>query len=291
MDLSNSYLGFLQTAASTSFPDPKLDEALDCDEMIDRVNNLLLDPAGVHAERKNFSKLLLDSDADWTPFVHFQLRRVRAVNALGGPRMRVVWHKTFRVLGRIPRYPEDAAHILDAEKAIEAIIAHMDGQGKVVIAAAGYGDRDGEEDGDGDGDRAEGRVFCAKMFSHRWERSSPDPACAHPDDPAHKKARALAEYGRGGVCTVVAQQRFEYFFWVDYAGIDQRPGTPWKALGIAKLPAYIASCIETIFYLSRTPGLQYEPRAWTRLERMLSYVYNSCARRFVLLDEEYGACL
>ena len=96
------------------------------------------------------------------------------------------------MLGRIPRYPEDAAHILDAEKAIEAIIAHMDGQGKVVIAGAGDGDKDGEEDGDGDGDRAEGRVFCAKMFSHRWERSSPDPACAHPDDPAHKKARALS---------------------------------------------------------------------------------------------------
>merc|ERR1712176_93014 len=56
-----------------------------------------------------------------------------------------------------------------------------------------------------------------------------------------------------------------------------------KWLGVAKLPAYVASCIEMIFFY--TP--EYESRAWTRLERCIAYVYCQ-APLFVFLNKNYA---
>jgi hypothetical protein len=57
----------------------------------------------------------MPADSDWSGHAHFLLGRVRASNALPGPRMRLVWWKTLDELGRIPRWPDNCGHVLDAE--------------------------------------------------------------------------------------------------------------------------------------------------------------------------------
>ena len=37
---------------------------------------------------------MMEADADWRPFAAFQLAKVKAINALGGPRLMLVWHAT-----------------------------------------------------------------------------------------------------------------------------------------------------------------------------------------------------
>ena len=55
---------------------------------------------------------------------------------------------------------------------------------------------------------------------------------------------------------------------MDFCGINQDYYHD-KLLGIAKLPGYISCAIEIIFYDSST--VDYETRAWTRLERVLGF--------------------
>uniref|UniRef100_A0A7S4SGL7 Uncharacterized protein n=1 Tax=Alexandrium monilatum TaxID=311494 RepID=A0A7S4SGL7_9DINO len=204
---------------------------------------------------------LKPKDSDWRGFSRWMIDRVHGVNQLGGPRVKVVSWKTLRQLGRFPKFPTESGHILDAEVLLKEYARIQDDKGKV-----------------------EGRVICFSFFSHRWERPSRVGAGAHPDSEDHKKAKALAKFGEFGSCPIFAEHHgFDYYFWVDYSSIDQVNSAP-KEMGIAALSAYVASCIQMIMYNSETA--EYEPRAWTRLERMMGYTYCACPL-FKYLDDSY----
>uniref|UniRef100_A0A7S1SFK3 Uncharacterized protein n=1 Tax=Alexandrium catenella TaxID=2925 RepID=A0A7S1SFK3_ALECA len=200
--------------------------------------------------------------SDWRGFIDWLLKRVRDVNGLGGPRFMVASWLSMKQLGRFPMNPADQEHILDAEYLLEHYKTIMDDKGKVG-----------------------GRVICFSFFSHRWERpSSKAGGGGHPDSHDHKKARALAKFGEFGSCPIFAPHHdFEYFFWVDYLSIHQVDPTE-KSLGVSVLCAYVAACIQIIMYNSDT--VEYEPRAWTRLERLLGYSYCACPL-FKYLDDGY----
>merc|ERR1719195_1267895 len=187
--------------------------------------------------------------------------RVAQVNALGGPRLQVVWWGTLMQDRQLPQYPRDWSRILDAEAMLKAWLEKMDEYGKV-----------------------DGRTVCITFFSHRWERPSNDVLLAHPDSETNKKALALAQYGARGTCPLFEpHHKCDYYFWVDYAGIHQHD--PWqKILGICKLPVFVAACTELAFFNSATTN--YEPRAWTRVERMLAYTF-TVSPLFAYLDEDY----
>jgi hypothetical protein len=114
-----------------------------------------------------------------------------------------------------------------------------------------------------------------------WSRPSLEPSTAHPDDASNTKARSLAYYGRGGLCAACPNHLFDYFFWIDFAGVHQDGPVP-KTLGIAKLPLYVAVAVEICFFHSK----EYEARAWTRLERALGFVF-CLAPMFVMINDEY----
>ena len=202
--------------------------------------------------------LLAPADADWSKCAPWVLSRVKYVNSLGGPRMRVVHFKTLQTLGSIPRWPEDSANILDLEDMITSWIERQDAKGNLL-----------------------GRKLCVTMFSHRWSRPDRDPMLAHPDTTDGLKARSLAEYGIGGNCGVFPDHSFDYFFWIDYSGVNQTDRLA-KTLGVAALPLYVATCIEIVFFYNEA----YESRAWTRLERIIGYTF-SAAPSFVLIDDKY----
>ena len=75
----------------------------------------------------------------------------------------------------------------------------------------------------------------------------------------------------------------EYFFWCDFAGVNQFDHRE-KILGVSKLSAMVAACGEIIMYNSSSTD--YEPRAWTRVERMLGFTY-TVSPVFVYLDDGY----
>jgi len=203
---------------------------------------------------------LMNLDADWSGFIESTLRRVREVNGLGGPRMHVVWGGVLEKKGVMPRYPDDWRDILDAERLLEQWQRRMDRCGKIQV-----------------------RVLCFSFFSHRWERASRDVESAHPDTATHKKARALGEYGRRGTCPLFSRHTFDCYFWIDFAGVNQFDLRE-KVLGVTVLPAYVAACTEIIMYNSST--VEYEPRAWTRIERLLGYTF-AASPLFVYLDDAY----
>lgn len=210
-------------------------------------------PEGVEA--------LKPAGSDWRGFSAWLLKRIRAVNGLGGPRFMVVSWKTLQHLGRFPMFPTESEHILDAERLLEEYASLQDKEGKV-----------------------EGRVVCFSFLSHRWERPDLNASKAHPDSAGNKKAKALAKFGEFGTCPIFAPNHdFDYYFWVDYSCIDQVNDIE-KFAGISKLSAYVAGCIQIIMYNSLTAD--YEPRAWTRLERMLGYTYCACPL-FKYLDDKY----
>jgi hypothetical protein len=155
---------------------------------------------------------MMPAASDWTKMVQMQLAKVRAINALGGPRMQVVWSGTCKHLGRLPRYPEDADHILDAERVIEEFLQRADEFGEVLCC-------------DGNGE-VEPRVFFLSMFSHRWERPHRNAHMSFPDSASNKKARALAHHGGEGRCPVFKEKRFDYYYWVHaYTHTRQRTRT------------------------------------------------------------------
>jgi len=150
---------------------------------------------------------------------------------------------------------------LGREKLLELWINEMDEEGKV-----------------------NDRGFCISGFSHRWERPSLDPAKAHPDSLDHKKARLLAEYGSRGTCPIFEpHHQFDYYYWLDFAGINQFDLRE-KQLGVCKLPAFISATVEIIMFNSST--VDYEPRAWTRMERALGFTFTA-SPLFVYMDDNY----
>jgi len=174
-------------------------------------------------------------------------QRVKSLNAVGGPRMCVVKGESLKSLGRLPRFPEDQATVVDWENVLEKWLAECDAEGKI-------------------GGK---RVVCA-FISHRWLRPHYCDQCrlgvcldtqsAHPDDEDASKAKALIRF------TETSEEVIDWHFWIDFAGVDQTD-TQEKVAGIMKLPGYI-SCSEGCFLLV-TPG--YEGRSWTRLERLIAY--------------------
>ena len=114
-------------------------------------------------------------------------------------------------------------------------------------------------------------VIC--MVSHRWNR----PGLPHPDSGDNAKARALAKYG-----DAARARNVDMYFWLDYAGVNQENFRD-KVVGISKLPCIVASCTEFLIFWSE----DYEPRAWTRMERFIGYVLSPC-RNFRVIDENYG---
>ncbi|GMI28380.1 hypothetical protein TrRE_jg1657 [Triparma retinervis] len=259
------YLGWRSAAvAATPPPVPELEEGADLQkESADMMHNVVeaLKTNPVFLGEGPPVPALINPDADWSGFAHWLGARVAAANALGGPRMRVCWSGTMKELGRMPRWPQDAAHILDVEELCKTWAAKQDEKGKV-----------------------DGRAMCISLFSHRWERPNIDPKEAHPDTPEGTKAKALAKYGSNGTCPIFhPHHTFDYFMWIDYAGIHQ--DDPRECVtGIAKLPAYISCCIEMIFYFTD----KYEARAWTRLERCVAYTFAQ-SPLFVFIDENYAS--
>jgi len=228
-------------------------------QLTKRVTSFLGDVAANHQDLPMAE--LMKPGADWSGFAHLQLSRVQAISDLGGPRMKIVSWRSLAHLGRLPKFPDDRAHVLDAEELLKAFIAGMDSKGKV-----------------------EGRIACLSMFSHCWERPDMDPLKAHPDTPDNKKAAALAHYGKQGVCPYFEpHHKFDYYFWFDFAGIHQTCSRQ-KYLGIVKLPAIVAACTEMVFYWSSTGD--YEPRAWTRIERMLGFCF-TISPLFVFISDSY----
>jgi hypothetical protein len=70
-------------------------------------------------------------DFDFRPMFHWVLQRCKLVNSVGGPRQLCVHWSSIKRLGRIPRWPDDAAHILDYERVLEAWVERMDEFGKI----------------------------------------------------------------------------------------------------------------------------------------------------------------
>ena len=68
-----------------------------------------------------------------------------------------------------------------------------------------------------------------------------DPAKAFPDSPDNKKCKALQYYGKSGLCPVFSEHQFDYYYWIDYCGINQDDYHD-KLLGIAKLVREISPC-------------------------------------------------
>ena len=202
--------------------------------------------------------LLGPADADWSGAAPWCLQRIQEINAVGGPRMKVVHWKTLEDLGRIPRWPDDASAVLDLEDVIKAWVERQDSRGKI-----------------------DDKIMCITMFSHRWTRPALDPAIAHPDSPDGLKAQSLAQYGHGAHCGVFPNHLFEYFFWIDFAGVNQQNRLA-KTLGVSMLPLYVAGCSEICFFYNEA----YEGRAWMRLERVIGYAFNP-APMFVLIDGNY----
>eukprot|EP00398_MALV-I-01_sp_L67-1_P000165 gene165-29_t len=265
----NAYLGWRATALAAppaQAPVESLSSVLvgdaelanDCKKMMDKVLKTLKEGVAFTSEAPDLPSMV-SPDADWSGFAPWLLSRVQAVNALGGPRMRVVWHGTLTHLGKIPRWPDESGHILDLAALCDHWIARQDAQGKV-----------------------DGRGFCVYFFSHNWERPFANPSECHPDNPNHAKARALARYGANGFCPIFAPHHdFEYYFFIDYAGIDQVDRRE-KWLGVSKLPAYVSSCVEMVFYFNE----KYETGAWTRMERCLAYVF-MISPLFVFMNKDY----
>eukprot|EP00971_Amphidinium_carterae_P170943 3387805-Amphidinium_carterae.1 len=117
------------------------------------------------------------------------------------------------------------------------------------------------------------RLLVMCMVSHRWRR----PTFPHPDDEQNRKAKALARYGEAALARNV-----DMYYWLDFAGVHQE-NLRDKIVGISKLPCIVASCTEFLVFWSH----DYEPRAWTRMERFIGYVLSPCPS-FKVIDENFG---
>eukprot|EP00746_Dinoflagellata_sp_MGD_P151580 gnl/MRDRNA2_/MRDRNA2_83136_c1_seq1.p1 gnl/MRDRNA2_/MRDRNA2_83136_c1~~gnl/MRDRNA2_/MRDRNA2_83136_c1_seq1.p1 ORF type:complete len:1178 (+),score=190.93 gnl/MRDRNA2_/MRDRNA2_83136_c1_seq1:143-3535(+) len=241
-------------------------------------------PIKVEVLRKRIMKLLRSNKFRQAPpagkdYIAWMLSRVKMVHNTGGPRMRVVWWRTLLELGRIPRWPDDACHILDLHQLLEDWLTRCDKNGRV-----------------------DSRYPYLRMLSHRWQRPHFCPQCvadqpcpsarlAHPDSAENTKANVLAKWGRDqyDIDNIGPYSPEDLYLWVDFAGINQDDSII-KALGIEMLPLYIACCGNgLVFFIneSKKTGREddedeaepsdlqdlYEDRAWTSVERALAYTF------------------
>lgn len=188
------------------------------------------------------------------------LDKIRHVNKLGGPPVRVVWWKTLDKLGRIPRFPDDREHILDLEQLVERWLAQCvpDGPTRGCF---------------------DGHYLSVRFISHRWAQPHYCEECslgtcdvhANPDTWDNIKAQVLGQWGRDLYYSedIRPFRPEDLYFWIDYAGIHQED--PYlKLSGITLLPLYISCCANgMVCYVDE--DLEYADRAWTALERILGY--------------------
>ncbi len=219
------------------------------------------------------------------------LKKVQAVNRLAaelfGPdevyRMHVVPGRVLMSLGRFPRWPDDRFHIRDLENFLQVWLDLCDDFGRV-----------------------NNRYLDINMYSHRWLRPHYCPQCeqgdcpesvmAHPDDENHSKAKSLGAFVR-----FQEQERPEYrqydshyggegLYWIDFAAINQDNNAVAKvekANGMKLLPIHVACCDRVIVHEITVPGYEnmpYEPRPWTRVERLLAYSVCSSNRIHVIVS-------
>ena len=264
-----SYLGTWRSKAVASLTENKFDKSRET--LIANVQAVLTeDPNNEHSfsftKRPPFLDGPLPPDKEQLRKVHkpdminWYKERVHRANEAGGPRCRLVWWKTIRSLGRLPRWPDDAAHILDAERLLNEWENECDNEGKV-----------------------DGRAFCQSFFSHKWFNGNPDAD--------GEKWSRLAHYGELGSCSVFPDDKFDYYYFIDYSGIEQPTGGTAEEkkasqartdAGICMLPLYIACSVELIYYNTA----DYEKRAICRLERLLAYAY-CFSPMIVYLDSSY----
>mmetsp|Transcript_55033 Transcript_55033/g.128746 ORF Transcript_55033/g.128746 Transcript_55033/m.128746 type:complete len:431 (+) Transcript_55033:78-1370(+) len=154
--------------------------------------------------------------------------------------MTVVHWSALSSLQRIPRNPQDADYYL---KALDVVDEHIRSEQR-------------------GGALAFRPVFC--MLSHEWSR--PDPPDPHPDTEDAGKAKALATYAEAA-----RARNINIYYWLDFAAVSQDSFRD-RMIVIAKLPCLFAACTECLVFWSDG----YELRAWTRLERLLAYVFSSC---------------
>lgn len=242
------------SSCSSSLSWKRLDQSLDA-----AVETLL--------EDKSFRALPRKNQPLWACF----LEKIRKVNALGGPRVRVVWWRTLLVMNRLPRYPDDSEHILDLEDLVSSWLSRCDANGAV-----------------------DGHHLSVRFLSHRWERphyceKCGDGTCsvvAHPDTEDNIKARVLGEWGRD-LYNEDDPRPFrpeDTYFWIDHACIDQ-DNAPSKMSGITLLPLCIACCANgLVCFVGSTR--EYADRAWTALERVLAYCLTA-SPHFRMIDSGY----
>ena len=96
------------------------------------------------------------------------------------------------------------------------------------------------------------------LFSHRWLR----PVEGFPDDKQHSKLAALLSFSDWYARKYPTRQ---LYFWIDYTCIAWNN----RELGIAALPAYVASCNDLVIFLTD----DYTQRAWCRLELAVAYAF------------------
>lgn len=174
--------------------------------------------------------------------------------------MRVVWWKTILDLGRVPRWPDDKAHILDVQRLLEKWLKKCDNDGRV-----------------------EGRYLYLRMLSHRWERPHfcdecllgicKDAKTAHPDTATNTKATVLGQWGKDQYSedNIGLHSPEDMYLWIDFPGINQDDPQE-KGLGIEMLPLYVACCGNGMIFFLPDNG-EYEDRAWTSVERILAYTF------------------
>lgn len=166
------------------------------------------------------------------------LSRIRLVNSVGAPRMKLVWWSSLAALGRLPHWPEDRRHVLDAELLVEKWLRLCDDGGGVATDAR--------------------RELRLAFFSHRWEQR---------ETSGPEKATALSQYGEEGRSAAFRGTLFDYYFWIDSGCMPLEPEA--RRATAASLPLILGACGELVYFESE-PRF-YELSAWTRLERILTY--------------------
>ena len=218
-----------------------------------------------------------------------QLARVRQISRSGHPRMTVFTASTIRRLKRLPRSSEGLAEDLES-------LLHRHGPEKYSTGHVKSGKPS----------------IVVVMFSHRWFRGDEMVHnLAHPDNAAGHKAMAMVQFAEwlmwiqaasdphnsvgypfsrssASVDAEFDRTQFESLrksdalrgihlpyqisdvaFWIDYTSIDQDDKIP----GINALPLYVGACPMILCHETD----EYEERAWTRLERVLSFAYSGSA--------------
>jgi hypothetical protein len=236
-----------------------------------------------------------------------QLSRVRQISNSGHPRMKVITASKLRRLKRLPRSSEGLADDLELllqehgpekwdDPLTKAPQETADKPSLVVVffSHKWFRGNGGGPDGNSHPDNAAGQkamvmVQFADWLMWRQKASAPISrqqvldamtaccACGHLDVDTVDLNNERRQFGGSmwglkkhqlGILGGIELPHFisDVAFWLDYNSVDQDNTTP----GICALPLYVGACPVILYH--ETEG--YEDRAWTRIERVLSYTYS-----------------